>query len=178
MTEEQTEKALISDLELARLVRDMDKEKLPQRDLWLGVQRNILDHPQPTSRRDSNFWMPYAVAASLLVAVSALMLNLAQVQTRSPFTTDTVGFDQLHQEYVQVRNPMVEEFNRVNHTLDEKTMTELHRNLEILEQARKELEMQVRKNPENTRLMELLMKVHEQELDLLKQDFTRPSTSM
>ena len=76
---ETEDKNLISDIELARLVRDLDREKPPQRDLWEGIQRGILDHPQARRDRDSNYWMPYAVAASMLIAVSALMLNLVQM---------------------------------------------------------------------------------------------------
>jgi len=168
---------LISDFELAQQVRDLNREKMPERDLWTGIQRNILDHPQKTPGRDQQIWMPYAVAASLLIAVASLMLNLLQGQPTS-FQTQTAGFDQMQQEFVQIRNPMVEEFNRVNGRLDEKTMTVLHENLEILAQARAGLEQQVRDNPENQRLLELLLKIHEQELELLQRDYTRPSTTL
>jgi hypothetical protein len=168
---------LISDFELAQLVRDLDREKMPERDLWAGIQRSILDHPQKTPGRDQQFWMPYAVAASMLIAVASLMLNLTQDQPVS-FQTETAGFDQMQQEYIQVRNPMVEEFNRVNDRLDDKTMTVLHQNLDILAQARADLEQQVRENPDNQRLLDLLLKIHEQELELLRQDYTRPSTTL
>jgi len=168
---------LISDFELAQLVRDLDREKMPERDLWAGIQRNILDHPQKTPGRDQQLWMPYAVAASMLIAVASLMLNLTQDQPVS-FQTETAGFDQMQQEYIQVRNPMVEEFNRVNDRLDDKTMTVLHQNLDILAQARADLEQQVRENPDNQRLLDLLLKIHEQELELLRQDYTRPSTTL
>jgi hypothetical protein len=47
-----------------------------------------------------------------------------------------------------------------------------------MEQARREIEDQVRMNPENRRLVEMLMRIHEQELELLKQDYTQPSQSM
>ena len=73
---------------------------------------------------------------------------------------------------------MVEEFTRVNQGLDTRTRNELHRNLEIMAQARLDLERQVRENPDNQHLIEMLMRVHEQELELLKQDFTKRSTSM
>ena len=45
-------------------------------------------------------------------------------------------------------------------------------------QARHELEAQVRRNPENRRLVEMLMRIHEQELELLRQDFSRPGGFM
>ena len=55
MSTENNNRDLISDLELARLVRDLDREKQPQRDLWVGIQRGILDHPQATRDRQSDY---------------------------------------------------------------------------------------------------------------------------
>ena len=49
---------------------------------------------------------------------------------------------------------------------------------DLLAQARAGLEQQVRDNPENQRLLELLLKIHEQELELLRRDYTRPSTTL
>lgn len=182
-TDRNTSDSRISEMELARLVRDLPSGMEPDRDLWAGVQRQILDHPQKFKEPGQSSWMPYAVAASLLVAVSALMLNIVQFQTGQPggyrdVAMEQMPLNQLRSEYTQVRNPMVDEFTRVNQGLDQKTLEELYRNFQIMEQARLELEQQIRENPENLRLLEMLQKVHEQELELLRQDFSSPSKSM
>lgn len=170
MTQEQDK---LTDLELARQVRDLDREMQPERDLWMGIQRQILDHPQKQASDDRQTWMPYAVAASLLIAVSALALNVLELQRPAQSVgNELASLQELQQEYVQVRNPMVEEFTRVNQSLDDRTREELFRNLEIMEKARRELELEVQRNPEDLRLMQMLMKVHEQELELLKQNYT------
>ena len=179
MAENDNKQSEIVDFELARRIRELDAEMQPERDLWMGIERQIIDHPQSGREPGNHFWMPYAVAASLLIAVSALLLNVFQLSpARSVLQTDLVTLDQIQNEYVQVRNPMVEEFSRVNKSLDQRTLNELYRNLDIMEQARKDLEQQVRENPENHRLVEMLMRVHEQELELLKQDFSTSSRSM
>jgi hypothetical protein len=165
----------VVDMALARRIRELDDELTPERDLWVGIQRQILDYPQQNRSDKTQVWMPYAVAASLVIAVSAMLLNVTGVPG---LDVQTVGVEQISTEYLQVRNPMVEEFSRVNESLDQKTMTELYRNFEILDQARKDLEKQVKDNPENRRLVEMLIKVHEQELELLKQDFSGSSRSM
>lgn len=165
----------LTDLEFARRLRELDDEIQPERDLWVGVQRRILDLPQ---HRAPLFWMPYAVAASLLIAVSALMLNVVQVQQVNSIPVQLTGLEELQHEYVQVRNPMVENFTLVNQSLDEDTRMELYRNLEIMAQARRDIEFQIRANPDNHRLIAMLMKLHEQELALLKTDFTSLSRSM
>ena len=174
-----TRKRGISEIELARRIRELDCEMQPERDLWSGIQRQILDHPQKTRHSGQHTWMPWAVAASLLVAVSALMLNVMQMQQAGVgYGSQAVVVDQMERDYMQVRNPMFEEFTRVNQGLDSRTRNELHRNLEIMAQARLELERQIREKPEDQRLIEMLMRVHEQELELLRQDFTKRSTSM
>ena len=167
-----------SDLELARAIRNLDREMRPERDLWVGIERSIIDFPQKQKREWD--WMPIGVAASLLIAVSAMLLNVlptAQFSQRELVSVDQ-SFDRMNAEYRQVRNPLVEQFTEVNKDLDDQTLTDLYRNLEILAEARNEIEAQVREQPENHRLVELLMKIHEQELELLKQDFSRSTRAM
>ena len=130
--------------------------------------------------RSMQDWMPYGMAASMVLAVAALFISLNQVNNNPPGLAVALdpAMGEMKQEYLQVRNPMVEQFNQTNKDLDSRTLQELHRNLEILELARRQIEEQVRQNPENPRLVEMLMRVHEQELDLLKRDFTDLSTTM
>ncbi len=162
------------DLVLAREIRNLDPEMSPERNLWAGIERKIQDYPQK-QKKTSIDWVPYGVAASLVIAVSALLLNMLQLSTtESQFVSTARSFDLMQAEYIQVRNPLVQKFSEVNKELDEQTLNDLYRNLEILAQARRDIEAQVRQNPENRRLVEMLMRIHEQELELLKQDFSRP----
>jgi len=164
---------------LAREIRDLDRGIQPIRDLWPGIERKIEAHPQRRRAEAMATWMPWGVAASLLMAISALTLTLVR---ENPLTTQPVSFDrsmdEMRAEYIRVRNPLVQEFEKTNQNLDPETLEDLYRNIEIMEQARREIEDQVRKDPENRRLVEMLMKIHAQELDLLKRDYTRPTHSM
>ncbi|MBO6556313.1 MAG: hypothetical protein JJ957_07405 [Pseudomonadales bacterium] len=172
------EKNTISDLELAGMVRDLESEMQPHRDLWVGVERRIQEHPQKPWR-DQQFWMPYAVAASLVLAVSALVINIVELQQPRPVAQGQLaGLGEIQQEYLQVRNPMVERFTQVNSALDEETRNDLYESLSILDRARRDLEYQVQANPENTRLRSMLIRIHEQELELLKRDFVHSGTSL
>jgi hypothetical protein len=163
----------LTDLDLARAVKDLDPEIKPERDLWVGIERQIQDYPQNPRKSWSNDWMPYGVAASLIVAFSALILNMVQLNSEeSGLVSAEQTFNQMQVDYVQLRNPLVQKFGEVNKNLDEKTLDDLYRNLDILENARKEIETQVRENPENRKLVEMLMRIHEQELDLLRKDFS------
>lgn len=169
----------VTDMSLARQIKNLDREMQPERDLWLGIERQIQDYPQKRKLTLPSDWMPYGIAASLLIAFSALMLNIVQLEKAEPrFVSTDQSFDRMQSEYIQVRNPMVQKFWEVNKDLDEKILNDLYRNLDILEQARRDIEAQVRENPENRRLLEMLMSIHAQELDLLKQDYSRPGRSM
>lgn len=163
------------DLALARAVRDLDRDIAPERDLWAGIERKIGQFPQKKESRWKQDWMPYGVAASMLIAVTSLLLNMVQLQ---PVNSQPVSFDQsmekMKSEYHQVINPMVQQFGEVNKTLDPATLQELYRNIEIIEQARKDIEAQLKKNPDNPKLVEMLMWIHGQEVELLKRDFAYP----
>ncbi len=166
----------ISEVELARAIRELPREMTPQRDLWAGIERNIIDHPQPEVRSWQRQWMPYGVAASFLMAMSAFVLSVFSVtQPVEPaFVSYDESINRMESEYLQVRNPLVQQFNETNQSLDPAVLEDIYQNIEIMAQARRDIEAQVRANPENQRLVEMLMRIHEQELELLKQDFTRP----
>lgn len=169
----------VTDLSLARQIKNLDREIQPERELWMGIERQIQDYPQKRKLTLPSDWMPYGIAASLLIAFSALMLNILQLDRAEPrYVSTDQSFDRMRAEYIQVRNPMVEKFWEVNKDLDEKVREDLYRNLEILEKARRDIEHQVRENPDNRRLIEMLMSIHEQELELLKQDYSRPGRFM
>ncbi len=166
------------DLVLAREIRNLDAEMSPERNLWTGIERQIQDYPQKRKKASLN-WVPYGVAASLVIAVSALVLNLVQLNLVEPrFVSSDRSIDLMQAEYIQVRNPLVQKFSEVNRELDDQTLEDLYRNLEIMAQARQDLEARVRRNPENRRLVEMLMRIHEQELELLRQDFSHPGRFM
>ena len=167
----------VSDLELARMVRDLYDEIQPNRDLWQGIQRKILDAPQPKIRSTQG-WMPYGVAASLVIATAALVLNLLPVTGGKSVFMEPVGYDQIEGEYMAVRNPMIEKFDRMSRGLEESTRMDLMNNLDILNRARKDLEQELRLDPGNQRAREMLIRVNEQELALLKQDYLAPARSL
>ncbi len=166
----------ISELELARAIRELPREMEPSRDLWAGIERNIIDHPQPSVGGWKSDWVPYGVAASLVMAVSALALTaFVSLQPAEPtFVAFDDSMQRMESEYLRVRNPMVRQFNETNQNLDPVVLEDIYQNVEIMAAARRDIEAQIRENPDDQRLVEMLMRIHEQELALLKQDFTQP----
>ena len=167
------------DLMLLRAIRELPAGVEPDRDLWPGIERQIALHPQRRRGIHTPGWMPYGIAASLLIATAAIVLTLLR---NDPLASRAVSFDRsmnnMQAEYLRARNPLLEKFAQANRGLEPAALDDLHRNLEIMENARREIERQIRENPGDSHLVELLMKVHEQELDLLKRDYTVSTHSM
>lgn len=168
------------DFRLAKAVRELDKEIFPERDLWPGIERRIAERPHRQGRSWRAWSMPVAVAASLLIAVSTLVLTLVRFEQLD--TTGKLTFEQsmgqMRAEYLNVRNPLFLEFEEANKDLDPETIALIYRNIEIIDQARRELEAELKKNPENQRLVKMLMRIHRQELDLLNQKYTGNARSI
>lgn len=163
------------ELQLAREIRGLDREIMPQRDLWKDIERNIADYPQRKQFSLQRDWMPYGVAASLIIAITALVVNVVGIEQKgSTLSAADYAIDSIDSGYMNVRNSMVDQFRETNKNLDQATLDDLYRNIEIMAKARKDIETQVRANPENTKLVEMLMRVHERELKLLKQDYSQP----
>ena len=124
--------------------------------------------------------LPVAVAASFLLAVSTMVLTLyrfEQLDTKRELTFDQ-SMSQMQTEYLNVRNPLFREFEEANKDLDQETIALIYRNIEIIAEARRELEAELKKNPENQRLVKMLMRIHQQELDLLNQKYTEDNRSI
>lgn len=168
------------DFGLAKAIRELDKEMLPERDLWPGIERRIADLSYRQGQGWRSWFMPVAVAASFLVAVSTLVLTLYRFEQLD--TTGKISFEQsmsqIQTEYLNVRNPLVRAFEEANKDLDAETIALIYRNVEIINQAKRELEAELRKNPENQRLMKMLMRIHQQELDLLNHKYLANTRSI
>ncbi|MFT6434231.1 MAG: hypothetical protein ACJAVI_002279 [Candidatus Azotimanducaceae bacterium] len=164
------------DMMLARAIRDLDQEISPGRDLWSGIERKITDHPHELNEKGRMNWMPYGIAASLVVAIISLTVSIGGVSGGGAGNADIVSaetsFNQMSNEHIKVFNPLVTRFGQVNENLAPETLDDIYRSLEIMEVARRDIEAQVRKNPDDHRLVEMLMSIHEQELELLRQDFS------
>jgi hypothetical protein len=167
------------DLALARAIRDLEPALEPTRNLWLGIERNIADYPQGRQFPLRNSWLAISVAASFMMAASALTLTLVSFDgPAEQWVTSRPPLERISQDYDLVRRPMLVKFAETNKQLGSETLNSLFLNLEILAQARRDIEAQLRIYPQDGRLLEQLMQIHEQELDLLKQDYLAQSRSI
>ncbi len=168
------------DIALARAVKNLDRDRQPLRDLWPGIERQIAGYPQRHRENWGYKLLPYGMAASLLIGVTALILSLHQLGNSQEIKYASLerAVGEMQNDFITVRNPSVQRFEQANQGLDEETISLLRKNFEIIEKARQEIELALVKNPENQRLIDMLMRVHQQELDLLNQKYVEPDGSI
>lgn len=168
-----------ADLKLARAVREFEREVQPERDLWLGIERAIVAHPQKARSDWLQRFMPVGVAASLVIATAALVLAVVHPgQSAVPMNAFRQPVPGMQDGYMNVGSPAVQRFTRTNRDLDPATLDDLYRNFEIMENARRDIERQLKANPNDQRLLEMRSRIREQELTLLRQNYTKPGLSM
>ena len=185
MTKDEKQTGKVSeamDLVLAREIRNLDPEIQPGRDLWPAIERNIADFQQAKKRVWTENWQPYGIAASLVIAVAALTSNFVTPnQTefgQTAANTGSFAIDNIGVEYLKVRNPLLDQFKETNKSLAPETLEDLFHNIQLMELARRDIEVQLREHPESRRLVEMLMRIHQQEIELLQQDYSKPGRSM
>lgn len=183
------------ELLLARAVRELPREVEPERNLWPAIERRIGELPRSSTDtgagRFARHLMPMAVAASLLLAASALLLTLAEVpwsgrvsdqagpavvvaQPRAGGELLPVmlpGLDALQDEFLVARTSLYQRFEARRGDMDPAVEAEIRRNLKLMERARQDIEMLLARNSESQRLLLRLMRVQQQELDLLRADY-------
>ena len=163
-----------------RLIQDeFDREIQPERDLWQGIERAIVAHPQKARTDWTGRFVPMGVAASLVIATAALVLAVVHPgQSTSPTNAFRQPISTLQDGYINATSPAVQRFTRTNRDLDPATLDDLYRNFEIMENARRDIERQLKETPNDQRLLEMRSRIREQELALLRQNYTKPGLSM
>ena len=168
-----------ADLKLARAVRELDREVQPERDLWQGIERAIVAYPQKARFDWTQRFVPIGVAASLVIATAALVLAVVHPgQSTVPMNAFRQPVPSMQDGYINARSPAVQRFTRTNRDLDPATLDDLYRNFEIMENARRDIERQLKENPNDQKLLEMRSRIREQELTLLRQNYTKPGLSM
>ena len=75
----------MTEFEIQRGLRQMNTPRVPQTDLWPGIAARIAAAEAEPARSVRRTWLPFAAAASLLLAVGAAVV-LLQMQPRDDAT--------------------------------------------------------------------------------------------
>ena len=141
---------------LQRALAKLQRERLPQRDLWIGVEMALL-----SGKRRRAPWL--AIAASLLVCVIAVGAWLHSHQAHNSAAAPVSYAEQLAAEQ---RNTMAALQAAYRNT--PALTTNWNDQLNVLERAADSLRKALRDDPDNIALLKMLNDVYQQEVDLLR----------
>ena len=160
----------------------------PANDGWSAVKDKILNQSgrhtasidsgmnqrvnQPVANRG---WMPYAVAASLLVAVASSILSIKTLsdyqafqQSHDHYVAQQQEFQLLEQRRQIIKASFVEDFSNMASKMDPEVAADIQNNLVIIEQALLDIRKAMIAEPDNARLTELLEETYQREEQLIE----------
>ena len=137
----------------------------PARDLWPEIAQR-LDRP-------GHFrWMPVAVAASVLISVTATWFTwqVFEQQRRDAAALLTAQrlLQEIRQPYLPVRAEYEAQWPMLRAQLDPDTATVVERNLEIIHKANAELAKALERQPDSPVLRQLLRQTMTQEVNVYR----------
>lgn len=172
---------------IEKAIAALPDEIEPGNNGWSAVKDKILSesaHPPATNnsagaqnitQAANSGWMPYAVAASLLVAVASSILSMKTL-------SDYKAFQQSHEHYVAqqqeiqlleqrrqiIKASFVEDFSNMASQMDPEVAADIQNNLVIIEQALLDIRKAMIAEPDNARLTELLEETYQREEQLIE----------
>ena len=160
---------------LDQMIASHEPELTPRRDLWRGVEAAInhaeldaQDGQKTSTKRASakgRHWsVGWAVAASLLVAITVLLIS--PWQTQAPGENSHMALvELLVNEHQQQRQMLLTSYQTAGY---QTASMNLNDDLDQLRKANETIQLALAEDPQNRSLIELLVWVQRQELELLK----------
>lgn len=168
----------IEERRIANAAASLEPIYSPERDLWPEIENRISDtdsriKPMPK-------WMPYALAASLLMTVVSLGVstNLYLNQTNSVVTASNDHIDAIEQPYMLARVSYLEEMVVQGEELSPEIRLVLKENLEIIDKAIESIHSALEVNPNDAQLIDKLIQTREQEMAFFRQLTKRRVTTI
>ena len=164
--------------ELQRHIADLATEDEPQLDLWSGIKARI-EQPKFISRTPK--WIPWAVAASLIVSIGSVSFSWQNLQNAeeiySQLKTETnheqlSGLNQvalIEDSYKIAKASLMETIVKPNSSIDSQLMSQIEDRLVDIEFAAALLKVAIEKQPTDSQLHLLLKATYQQELEILTQ---------
>lgn len=143
--------------QLATQLEQIDSHKLPERDLWVGIERALVDQAEPKA---SSHAPRYLLAASVLLCITVGWLSF------NPLGQPQQGRDlvaQLSQQHLQQKNALLVQFK------DQPALTQnWQQQLQELDEAEAAIKTALQNDPNNMALLKLLQGVYQQQINLIE----------
>ncbi|NVJ62572.1 MAG: hypothetical protein HWE27_19450 [Gammaproteobacteria bacterium] len=158
---------------IEQAIKKLPREISPPESGWKNVEQQILSQPVAIARQSK--WMPFAVAASLLVAVFSTAISIKTLNDYESFRDEQLAFQRTQEQIMLqdqqrqiIRTNFIGRLQNASSSLDPATVADINNNLAIIEQALIDIKQALIKQPGNSRLTELLQDTYAQEKGLIE----------
>ncbi|MBI2423076.1 MAG: hypothetical protein HYV27_09630 [Candidatus Hydrogenedentes bacterium] len=166
-------------------VKSLPREIAPPTDLWAGIESRVKNSstaqfPRLDSHHWSeNLWMRLgAIAAAALVTLGGLHLFLNPAASKivdrvippTPAMAEMLSREVADNEleYIQSKALLMNALEEKRGDIDEETLALIEENLKVIDVAVEEIRVAIKDDPENPRLVKLLVATREKELNFLE----------
>jgi negative regulator of sigma E activity len=154
----------ISEQALQDKIDALSDEITPERDLWSGIDHAIEHQCQSAIHKtEKTNFKPYALAASVMLAVLVTVFNYSSLNTPQQKLT---GLEAIEQQFDQQKNAMLVSFGEPK---IDKLPSDIQAQFNELKAARLSLVEALKSDPNNPNLLNLLKYTQRQELSLIEQ---------
>ena len=174
MKKNQNDPTDIAEHSIIRQARILNNEIEPETDLWPAIADRIRELPQQeVDQPRTNHWMPVALAATVLIAISALSFvgysnyALQQQVHMTAFNESTI--DLIEQPYLAARTSYLTTLATEEQQMSPEVREVLKKNLKIIDNATREIRLALAENPNDPFLTAALLQTRQKELELLNQ---------
>jgi hypothetical protein len=175
MTDSNREEMVRLETATASLARDIQ----PERDLWPGISASITA-ATPAGSQALHWWQsPIVVAASLMIAASALTFALTRPEMQQPPAVADRGTPAyaIDSGYLVNRNRLKNKLDGRISSLSPEMQALVRENLESIQGSMNQISMALSKDPGNADLQDLLLGTYEQELQVMTELSQLPEAS-
>ncbi len=158
---------------IQQAIGELPRELEPGNDQWNKIERRIQLEPN-TKHGVNNRWMPFAVAASLLIAVFSSLLSVKTMhdydafkQQHRNFVAQQEQLQLMEQERQLIRANFMSQFSELSPQMQPELVADIRNNLAVIEQAILDIRKAMVKQPGNERLEELLQETYRSEKVLI-----------
>ena len=167
-------------LDLAEQISELDWDIQPSKDLWPDISSTIRFADK--HRRKKSLWVPMAVAASMVLAIGALMFSWMSFQMASDnrhqqalmVTYQQAQLDLIEQQHKMVRVQFVQLLKDKRNLLNPDFVSEAQTLMLNIDQASLEIKKAMSVQPNSPNYTSMLVGTYQQEIKLLNQIKARP----
>jgi len=172
---------------LDQQIAGLATEEATSRDLWMDIESKITAAKPKASSKEhkNNRWASWAIAASLVISLGSLGLswnNLRQAEsiyaqieiqksTQQQNYRNSVHYqiEMMEQEFKLAKVGLMSQISMNRNNIDKPLLSEIERDLSVINKAAELLKSAIEKQPENTEYPKLLRATYQQELVVLTQ---------